>query len=63
MILKEPGVVAAIQVWQRWKRYGWPYLGGWAEQPCRVFDAVNVCESEWTMVEERRMEKIRDSHR
>lgn len=35
-----------IQFYFRYKTFGWPYAGGWAEQPARLFDIVEICESE-----------------
>ena len=48
-----------IGLWGRWKRYGWPYAGGWAEQPARVFDIVDAVEGEYVAIENARLEKAR----
>lgn len=51
-VLKDEGVQRAITAWGRWKRYGLPYAGGWAEQPAVAIDLIDVCEIEWCAVEE-----------
>ncbi|MEA4864179.1 MAG: hypothetical protein VB088_02135 [Sphaerochaeta sp.] len=34
----------AIAFFLRWKMMGWPYLGGWAEQPARLFEIVELLD-------------------
>jgi len=36
----------ALHLWARWKKLGWPYAGGWAEQPGQVVDIVDALEEE-----------------
>ena len=52
-------VLEQVGLWARWKRYGWPYAGGWAEQPARLFDVVDAVEGESIALENARMEKLR----
>lgn len=35
-----------IEFFYRYKAFGWPYAGGWAEQPAVLVDIVEVCEGE-----------------
>lgn len=37
----------AIALWQRWKMFGMPFAGGWAEQPAVYFDVIEAFEMEW----------------
>jgi hypothetical protein len=41
---RTPEFAVAVEVWRLWRRFGWPYAGGWAEQPARVVDYVEVIE-------------------
>ena len=34
----------AIAFFLRWKMMGWPYRGGWAEQPARLFEIVELLD-------------------
>jgi hypothetical protein len=52
-----------MRVWSRWKRFGWPYAGGWAEQPARVFDVIEALETEFGAIEADRMEKAKNGSR
>ena len=52
-------VLRAIGMWGRWKRYGWPYAGGWDEQPAAMFDIVDAVEGEYIALENARVEKAR----
>jgi len=52
-----------MQVWARWKRFGWPYDGGWAEQPARMFDVVEALEGEFNALESDRIEKAKHGNR
>ena len=41
---------ACITLWNRWKDYGLPFTGGWAEQPAHLVDAIEGVEQgvrEW----------------
>ena len=36
-----PDFGEALEMWSNWRRgFGWPYAGGWAEQPAPVYDAI-----------------------
>lgn len=37
----------AAGLWGNWKRFGWPYVGGWAEQPAHIVDIVSAFEEEF----------------
>ncbi len=34
----------AIAFFLRWKMMGWPYRGGWAEQPARLIEIVELLD-------------------
>ncbi len=34
----------AIAFFVRWKMMGWPYRGGWAEQPARLIEIVELLD-------------------
>lgn len=36
----------AYRVWQNYRTFGWPFAGGWAEQPARVYDLIRCLEIE-----------------
>jgi len=52
-------VLGAIGVWGKWKRYGFPESGGWAQQVARVFDVIDAIEGEYIEMENAKMEKVR----
>lgn len=35
-----------IAVWNRWKRFGPPMEGGWAEWPARLVDLIEALDAE-----------------
>jgi hypothetical protein len=35
-----------IAFYYRYKTFGWPYAGGWAEQPAGLVDIVELLEGE-----------------
>ena len=35
-----------IEFYYRYKAFGWPYAGGWAEQPAGLVDIVELLEGE-----------------
>lgn len=40
----------AVQIWQRWRKLGMPFSGGWAEQPTHIVEIIDMLESmckEW----------------
>jgi hypothetical protein len=41
-----PDNIAKINFYWAWKTLGWPYSGGWAEQPAQLIDIVMTLESE-----------------
>lgn len=38
--------VSRIEFYYRYKTFGWPYAGGWAEQPAHLVDIVELLEGE-----------------
>jgi hypothetical protein len=38
--------VRRIEFYYRYKAFGWPYAGGWAEQPAGLMDIVELLEGE-----------------
>jgi len=44
-LLSEEGLAyEAISFYLRWRMMGWPYQGGWAEQPARLVDIVELLD-------------------
>lgn len=35
---------SAVNLWNRYKAYGLPFGGGWAEQPAHLVDAIDAVE-------------------
>lgn len=35
-----------IEWWLKWKKFGFPYAGGWAEQPAIYMDVIETLEGE-----------------
>ncbi|MFA5376861.1 MAG: hypothetical protein WC455_14015 [Dehalococcoidia bacterium] len=35
-----------IEFYWKYKVFGWPYAGGWAEQPAYLLDIIELLESE-----------------
>jgi hypothetical protein len=44
--LLTPDVWDKIEAWMRWKRFGPPLAGGWAEWPARLVDVVEALDIE-----------------
>lgn len=42
----DPELVAQLNFFYRYKVMGWPYSGGWAEQPAKFVDVVETLEVE-----------------
>jgi hypothetical protein len=39
---------SAANMWKMWKMgFGFPYTGGWAEQPAHIVDAISALEEEF----------------
>ena len=36
---------SAVEIYNRFKRYGFPYSGGWAEQPEYIVQLIDIFES------------------
>ena len=36
----------AVHLWQMYKLFGWPFAGGWAEQPAYIVDIIETLELE-----------------
>jgi hypothetical protein len=45
-ILGDQELMGYIEWWVLWKKFGWPFSGGWAEQPAVYFDVVELLEAE-----------------
>ena len=42
--------IDTLDVWASVKKWGMPYEGGWAEQPCRLMDVISEYDkmyAEW----------------
>jgi len=35
---------SCANIWGRWKQFGLPFTGGWAEQPAHIVDAIEAVE-------------------
>jgi len=35
---------SCANVWSRYKQFGLPFTGGWAEQPAHIIDAIEAVE-------------------
>lgn len=33
---------SALTIWNRYKRFGFPFDGGWAEQPAHIIEVIEV---------------------
>lgn len=33
---------SCVRIWNRYKRFGFPFDGGWAEQPAYIIEAIEV---------------------
>jgi hypothetical protein len=53
------GVGWMVELWGKYKRFGLPYAGGWAEQPARVFDVIDALDRTMNEIEHGRLEKAR----
>lgn len=40
--------IEMIRFFWQWKSLGWPFSGGWAEQPANLVDVVFLLEGEYT---------------
>ena len=38
--------LSAVELWRKWKMFGFPFSGGWAEQPAVVVDVLETLEAE-----------------
>ena len=61
-LLYEPWIIDAVRLWSRWKKFGWPYEGGWAEQPARVFDVIEAVENESIYLDNERIERAKNGN-
>ena len=46
-----------IDMWQDWKKFGYPYPGHWTEQPHFVIDTIRILENEMNAINEERRNK------
>lgn len=47
-----PDNMQYIEYYINYRTFGFPYIGGWAEQPCHVLDLIKTLEMEnnkWLM--------------
>jgi hypothetical protein len=42
--LKDSSLREHIQWWVQYRQFGWPFAGGWAEQPAIFFDVIRALE-------------------
>jgi hypothetical protein len=36
-----------LWMWEQYRKYGWPFAGGWIEQPWYVYDIISTCNIEY----------------
>lgn len=48
---------AALRLWNRYKLFGLPFSGGWADQPAVVVDILEALEGANRAVEKERIDK------
>lgn len=41
-----PQIMRQIDLYWKIKQYGWPYSGGWADQPANIFGLVCILDNE-----------------
>lgn len=49
-----------FDAWQKWKTFGLPYSGGWADQPAPLMDVLNRLEhahAEWMTAKHKQAEQ------
>lgn len=51
-----------VELWGKYKRFGFPYAGGWAEQPARLLDVIDALDRTMNEIEHKRLEKARGNH-
>ena len=39
---------AKVRFYFQWKAFGWPFSGGWAEQPAYLVDVVSFLDGEYS---------------
>ena len=61
-LVLDTDVQMAFRLWGLYRKFSWPYTGGWAEQPCRMVDIVLALEEEQGLIDVARLEKARDKH-
>ena len=58
-LLDEAWIVEGFRLSACWKKFGWPFAGGWAEQLARVFDVIEAVENESIFLDNERLEKAK----
>lgn len=48
--------LAAFELWEKFRLFGLPYSGGWAEQPARLVNIIQQLETEARIRESKRVE-------
>ena len=38
--------ISCVNIWSRWKKFGNPFDGGWAQQPAYLIDIIDVIDTE-----------------
>lgn len=41
-----PDALSGVELWRRYRLFGMPFAGGWAEQPAVVLDVLETLEAE-----------------
>jgi hypothetical protein len=53
---------SALGVYNRFKMFGFPFSGGWAEQPAHIVDVIEAFESAARAIDRERAEKWRSQN-
>jgi hypothetical protein len=40
-----------VDIFLRWRTFGFPVVGGWEEQSAELIDAIDICKQAWDSVE------------
>ena len=49
-----PWIKKMLWIFQQYKLFGWPFAGGWAEQPAWIVDIITTLEQEYRMRQEKK---------
>jgi hypothetical protein len=53
----------AMSLYARWKNFGWPFSGGWGDQPAQFFDIIEAFENESNFLTNQRIERAKNGNK